>query len=77
MHNWTNSINASANFHVAIASQKIELIEYNIIDNPLNNILFNEPTKPHNGYITVDDKPGLGVEILEDITSNYRFVLDV
>ena len=75
LHNWTNSINCSANLNVAIASENISLIEYNIIDNPLNDNLFYKSIKPKNGYISVNDSPGLGLEIREDFIDQYYFDL--
>ena len=73
LHNWTHAVNAYANLHVAVASNRVTLVENNIIENPLNDFLFSKKINPKNSKYKIDDAPGLGVDILEDYIDDYKF----
>lgn len=48
------------------------LFEYDISFNPLRNELVQEPVLPLGGYLTVPNRPGLGVELNEEFLKKCK-----
>ncbi len=66
-------IGLAANAHLLCASDSAPMIEYDQYDNsPLQTQLLKEPIRAVDGYVTVPDKPGLGVEIDPAALDRYR-----
>ena len=72
-HCWNTDIVLAATLHVLAAMPQDSWIEYAISDSPLRNELCH----PHfeidrEGYISIPDRPGLGIELNEAVVDKYR-----
>ena len=73
-HNWQSSFPWLANIHFTASNPKMEILEYNNHYNPFRDDgIFAEPLVMENGYAMVPDKPGLGVEIIEDAERKFPY----
>lgn len=72
-HNWQGGLVTIANAHLMAASPNSLLLESNMTPNPLKEGLFKETLAVEDGYLDVPDRPGLGVELREDLTELYPF----
>ena len=59
------SVPINAHLTAALSPTLSPLIEYLIQHNEKNQHFFKYPVKPENGMITVNDQPGLGLELDE------------
>jgi len=73
-HNWQDGLITIANAHLLAAVPNRFLLETNMTANPLKEGLFREPVKVKNGYLDIPDKPGLGVELLDDLEEKYPYI---
>ncbi len=48
-------------------------LEYNATNNPLRTDLLVEPIRPELGVVSVPQKPGLGIELREDMLARFRW----
>jgi hypothetical protein len=62
---------AVANAHLLAAVPNRFMLESNMTPNPLKEGLFKEWFGVKNGYFTVPEKPGLGVELKEGLAEMY------
>lgn len=72
-HCWNTDIVLAATLHVLAAMPQDSWMEYAISDSPLRNELCH----PHfeidsEGYISIPDTPGLGIELNEEVIDKYR-----
>lgn len=75
-HNWFNELTTIANAHFTAGVPNGYMCEYFMYPNtPWRDVLFREPLAPKNGYLTLSDKPGLGVELadLDDLKRRFPF----
>ena len=72
-HNPMGPVATAVNAHLATAIPNFLILEYIPDDKPPRSELLKEPMKLENGYITVSDKPGLGVELNEEAFSKYPY----
>lgn len=70
-HNWQDNLVAVANAHLMAAVPNRFYLESNMTPNPLKEGLFKEWWGVKDGYFTVPDKPGLGVELKEGLEEMY------
>jgi L-alanine-DL-glutamate epimerase-like enolase superfamily enzyme len=70
-HNWQGDLVAVANAHLLAAVPNRFMLESNMTPNPLKEGLFKEWFGVKNGYFTVPEKPGLGVELKEGLAEMY------
>ena len=73
MHFAGSPISMFANVHCAAATENFVALEHHDIDNPWWDDLVTGVEKPiiQNGYITVPDKPGLGVDLNEEVIKQH------
>ena len=50
------------------------MLEFPIMDNPLQTELFVEPLAVEDGYVLPPQAPGLGIALTEEILSKYPYV---
>jgi len=72
-HCWNTDIVLAATLHVLAAMPQDSWMEYAISDSPLRNELCH----PHfeidgEGYISIPDTPGLGIELNGEVVDKYR-----
>ena len=75
-HNWTTELATIANAHFTAGIPNGYMCEYFMYPNtPWRNELLREPLTPKSGYLTLSEKPGLGVELadLEQLKRRYPF----
>ena len=73
-HNWWDGLVTIANAHLLAAIPNRFLLESNMTPNPLKEGLFKEKLAVKNGYLDIPDKPGLGVELIEDLDKQYPYI---
>ncbi|MFO7918170.1 MAG: mandelate racemase/muconate lactonizing enzyme family protein [Anaerolineae bacterium] len=73
-HNWQGGLVTIANAHLMAAIPNRLLLESNMTPNPLKEGLFVEPLVVEDGYLDVPDKPGLGVELREDLEETFPYI---
>ena len=71
-HAWSTGIIVAASIHLISLIANAPFLEFAITDSPLNRSLLVEPLYPKNGIIARLEKPGLGIELNEEIIEKYR-----
>ncbi len=71
-HNWSTAINVAAALHLVASSPSGSLMEFKEDGNPLVNELTKEKFEIKDGKMVLNMKPGLGIEIDENILEKYR-----
>ena len=68
LHFAGSPVSFMANVHCAAATENFVALEHHSVDNPRWESLVNQPQKPivEEGYTTVPETPGLGVELNEE-----------
>ena len=64
-----------ANIHLGMGVPNCHYMEYTLDKNPLRDELGMELIKMENGVVKVTDKPGLGIELNEDVLNEYKIIL--
>ena len=75
-HNWTSALGTMANVHLVAGVPTGFMCEYFLYPyTSWRDELFKEPMKPKNGYITLSDKPGFGMELtsIEELKKKYPY----
>ena len=73
-HNWHGGLTTMANAHFAAGIPNRHMLELNQTYNPLKEGVFKEPLVVENGYMDLPDKPGFGVEVIDDIEKKFPWV---
>ena len=63
-----------ANAHFAAGIPNRHMLELNQTYNPLKEGVFKDPLVVKNGHMTLTDKPGYGVEVIDNISKKFPFV---
>jgi L-alanine-DL-glutamate epimerase-like enolase superfamily enzyme len=71
-HAWSSAITTAASLAISFSSPACRLFELKPLRNPLQHDLVSEPFEHRNGYVYPPDKPGLGIEVIEDVVDSYR-----
>ena len=70
-HCWASDILVAGSLHVMAVLRNPKYLEFNVREQPLRSQLVTEPIRHTSGTVPVPEKPGLGVEINEEIVSKY------
>ena len=73
-HNWHGGLTTMANAHFVAGIPNRHMLELNMTYNPLKEGVFKEPLVVKNGYMDLPDKPGFGVEVIDDIEKKFPWV---
>lgn len=73
-HNWVGGLTTIANIHLVAGVPCGHMCELNQTYNPLKWEIFKEPYPIENGVLTIPDKPGYGVELIDDLEERFPFV---
>ena len=73
-HNWHDALLTASNATLAAGIPNLMMLESNQTYNPLRTDLFKEPLIPADGFITLPDKPGFGVEVIDDAEKRFPFI---
>jgi len=72
-HNPMGPLATAVNVHLAACIPNFLILEYNPDDRPPRSDFLLEPLVVENGYITLPDKPGWGVELNEEALGKYPY----
>ena len=73
-HSWCSDLLTAASLHLNAFQRRAVFVEFNTSQGPLSRALAKNPLKLVDGYITVPDGPGLGVEVSEETIEQYRIM---
>ena len=74
-HAWSSAIVSAASLAVSFSNLAFKLFEFKPLANPMQNELITEPFTHKDGWVYPPlGKPGLGIEIIEDVVNKYRQV---
>ena len=72
-HAWSSAIVSAASLAVSFSSPAFKLFELKPLENPMQHELITEPFGHKDGWVYPPvGKPGLGIEIVEDVVDRYR-----
>ena len=72
-HAWSSAIVSAASLAVSFTSPAFKLFEFKPLENPMQHELITEPFRHKDGWVYPPlGKPGLGIEIIEDVVNRYR-----
>lgn len=72
-HAWSSAIVSAASLAVSFTSPAFKLFEVKPLENPMQHELVTEPIRHKDGWVYPPlGKPGLGIEIVEDVVDRYR-----
>ncbi len=72
-HNIHGQIGCAASVHMSAAIPNALILEYSVEEIEWKEELFTYQYKPKEGYIEVNDRPGLGIDFNEEVATNYPF----
>ncbi|NND06532.1 MAG: mandelate racemase/muconate lactonizing enzyme family protein [Saprospiraceae bacterium] len=73
-HNWVGGLTTIANIHLVAGVPSGHMCELNQTYNPLKWEIFKDPYPVENGVLTIPDKPGFGVELIDDLEKRFPWV---
>lgn len=73
-HNWHGGLTTMANATLTAGVPNGMILEYNQTFNPLREGIFKEPLVVKNNYMDLPDKPGFGLEIIDDVEKKFPFL---
>jgi L-alanine-DL-glutamate epimerase-like enolase superfamily enzyme len=73
-HSWHNGLGEMANAHVAAALPQGKWLELNVIQGPLQWAILKEKPTIEDGWLVLPDKPGLGVELADDLEERFPYI---
>ena len=72
-HAWSSAIISAASLAVSFSSSAFRLFEFKPLRNPMQNDLITEPFTHLEGWVYPPlGKPGLGIEIVDEVIDKYR-----
>lgn len=72
-HTWSSALNTAASVHLLAISDRGIAADFKPHESPMQHELVRDPWAQHDGYLAVRDKPGLGVDVREEIVQKYLF----
>jgi L-alanine-DL-glutamate epimerase-like enolase superfamily enzyme len=73
-HSWHNGLMALANGHYVAALPNPRVLELCMIQGPLQWEILVENPAVENGWLILPDKPGLGVELAENLEQRFPYI---
>jgi L-alanine-DL-glutamate epimerase-like enolase superfamily enzyme len=73
-HNWVGGLTTIANIHLVAGVPSGHMCELNQTFNPLKWEIFKDPYLVKDGILKIPDKPGFGVELIDDLEKKFPFV---
>ena len=70
-HNWVGGLTTVPNIHLVAGVPCGHMCELNQTYNPLKWEIFKDPYPISDGVLTIPDKPGYGVELIDDIAEKF------
>ena len=73
-HNWHGGLTTMTNAHLVAAIPNRHMLEINMTFNPLKEAIFKEPLVVKNGWMELPDKPGYGVELIDEVEKKFPWI---
>jgi L-alanine-DL-glutamate epimerase-like enolase superfamily enzyme len=73
MHTWSSALNTAASVHLLATSTHGECMDFKPHQSPVQHELVTDPWRQLDGYLLVPDKPGLGMDVSEEVVRKYSF----
>lgn len=73
MHVWGTGISLLANLHYSVTDPNCEIVEYCQLPNPLRESMLPAGFEVEDGRATVPDKPGLGLDMPDDLAEEFPY----
>ena len=73
-HSWHNGLMATEHAHYVAALPNPRVLELCMIQGPLQWAILADPPVIENGHLVLPDKPGLGVELAEDLEARFPYI---
>ena len=73
-HSWHNGLMGMANAHLIAALPKPYVLELCMIQGPLQWGILAEKPVIKDGYLILPDKPGLGVDLADDLEARFPYI---
>jgi L-alanine-DL-glutamate epimerase-like enolase superfamily enzyme len=70
-HSYSTDINLAASLHFLACMPQADLLEFCIEPGPLRQQLVRNPLQMKDGYVSLPEEPGLGIEINEEVVERY------
>lgn len=71
-HAWSTAITTAASLHLSISSPHCLLFEMKPLRSPAQYDIVSEPIEHKDGWIYPLEKPGLGIDVLEEVVERFR-----
>lgn len=71
-HSWCSDLLTAASLHLNASQRRAIFVEFNTSQGPLSREMVRNPLRLEDGYLSVPEGPGLGVEINEETLKRYR-----
>lgn len=72
-HCWSCDILVASTLHLMAIMRDRPYLEFNVTEQPIRRGILTEPYAPVGGTLALPDKPGLGIELDEDLIAHYRW----
>ena len=73
LHTWSSALNTAASVHLMAISRQGRCMDFKPHESPMQHELVTDPWVQEDGFLEVRQKPGLGVEVVEDVVKKYWF----
>ena len=73
-HNWHGGLTTMANAALVASIPNHLVLELNQTYNPFKEEIFKEPLVVKNGYMDLPNKPGFGVELIDDVETKFPYL---
>ena len=70
-HNWSSSLGTMCNTHLVASLPNGHMCEFFMYPSAFRYGLFKEPYRPVNGIIKLSDKPGFGMELIDEPEARF------
>lgn len=73
-HGWHNGALALAHAHIMAGAPLYGQVEINFSQGPLRDGILANPLEFHDGKLSIPQKPGLGIELAQDLSSKFPYL---
>ncbi len=73
-HSWHNGLMCMANAHLVAALPNPRVLELNMHQGPLQWDIFANPPDRSRGFLTLPDRPGLGVALADGLQERFPYI---
>jgi L-alanine-DL-glutamate epimerase-like enolase superfamily enzyme len=71
-HAWSSAIVSAASLAISFSTPSAKLFELKPLRNPMQHDLVTDPFEHREGWVYPPDRPGLGIDVIEEVVDHYR-----